>query len=144
MVTERRNIANSTANINANNVGQNAVQSTKEYRNILDAFNELKQARSQFEIENMTKMQKHHKTKKKSYDVYYTGSIKNKNKKAKAINQDKLSIKEWFKYRINKLRYDKKEIKKLAFVTAGVFALCIGIISTNYIFAESRKEEFKK
>ena len=144
MVTERRNIANSTANINANNVGQNAVQSTKEYRNILDAFNELKQARSQFEIENMTKMQKHHKTKKKSYDVYYTGSIKNKNKKAKAINQDKLSIKEWFKYRINKLRYDKKEIKKLAFVTAGVFALCIGIISTNYIFAESRKEEIIK
>ena len=142
MVTERRN----TGNIAKKQSPANA----NGYRNILDAFEELKQARNQFELENLGKKQKHHKAKKKSYDVYYSGSIKSektkkiKNKKVKAINQDRLSIKEWFKYRINKLRYDKKEIKKLAFVTTGVFAICVGIISTNYIFAESRKEEIIK
>ena len=113
-------------------------------KSVLEAFEELKQARNQFELENITKKQKHHKSKKKTYDVYYSGSIKAKTKKNRAINQDRLSIKEWINYRINKLRYDKKEIRKLALVTTGAFALCVGIISTNYIFAESRKEEIIK
>lgn len=114
-----------------------------EYRTITEAFEELQQARLQYELENNAKKQKHHKSKNKTYDVYYSGSIKQskKAKKNKAINQDKLSVKEWFQYRINKLRYDKKEIKKLAFLTTGAFALCVGLISTNYIFAESRKAE---
>lgn len=138
MVAER----GKTGNI-ANNKKMTYLTTQNGYRNILDAFEELKQARSQFEIENATRKTKHHKA-KKAYDVYYTGSIKTKNKKTKAINQDRLSIKEWFQYRINKLRYDRNEIKKLAFVTTGVFAVCIGIISTNYIFAESRKVEIIK
>ena len=132
MVTDKINLGNKAKGVNQN-MSQNS-------RSLSDAFAELKQARSQFEIENnINKKPKQHKMKQKSYDVYYSGSI---SKKAnKAINQDKLSFKEWIKYRINKLRYDKKEIKKLAFITTGVFALCIMVVSTNYIFAESRKEE---
>lgn len=141
MVAERRDTGNAVEFDNNKNTQQKSGK--KEYRNILDAFQELQQARVQYELDNNSKNQKHRRASKKTYDVYYSGSIKTGKikKKVKAINQDKLSIKEWFQYRINKLRYDKKEIKKLALLTTGAFALCIGLISTNYIFAESRKTE---
>ena len=105
------------------------------------AFAELKQARAQFEIENNSKNHKARKTKHKKYDVYYSGSISQDARRNRAINQDKLSFRGWIQYRINKLRYDKKEIKKLALITTGVFAVCIALVSTNYIFAEYAKEE---
>lgn len=117
----------------------NVTNNNSQNRTLDQAFAELRQARIQYELDNNTKKTKKHSTKKKSYDVYYSGSIKTK--KSKSINQDKLSFKEWIQYRINKLRYDKREIKKLALITTGVFALCITVVSTNYIFAESRKEE---
>ena len=133
MVADRvnsENLANSKNKVvNGNNNG----------RTLERAFAELQQARMGYEIEN-NKKRTSHKTKKKTYDVYYTGSIK-KSKKNRAINQDKLSFKEWMQYRLNKLRYDKKEIKKLALITTGVFAVCITVVSTNYIFAQYNKEE---
>ena len=119
----------------------NKTQNSSNYKTISDAFAELQQARMEYELQNNIKKQKHHKSSKKTYDVYYTGSISKKSSKNRAINQDKLSFKSWVKYRVNKLRYDKKEIKKLALITTGVFALCIGVVSTNYIFAEYTKEE---
>lgn len=115
----------------------------KGNRTLNQAFAELEQARMQYSEQNNAKKQKHHKASKKTYDVYYSGSIK-QNRKNNAINQDKLSIKQWVKYRINKLRYDKKEIKKLAFITVGVFAICIAVVSTNTIFAQYEKEEVIK
>lgn len=115
----------------------------KGNRTLNQAFAELEQARMQYNLENNAKKQKHHKQSKKAYDVYYSGSINHKTR-TNAINQDKLSIKEWIQYRINKLRYDKKEIKKLAFITVGVFAICIAVVSTNNIFAEYAKEEVIK
>ena len=115
----------------------------KGNRTLNQAFAELEQARMQYSLENNTKKQKHHKQNKKTYDVYYSGSIK-QSARTNAINQDKLSFKEWVKYRINKLRYDKKEIKKLAFITVGVFTICIAVVSTNNIFAEYAKEEVIK
>lgn len=110
-------------------------------KTLSQAFAELEQARMEYEFENNRNMNKNKSRKKKNkiYDVYYTGSIKTK--KNKAINQDKLSFKEWFQYRINKMRYDKNQIKKLALVTTGAFAVCIAVISTNSIFAEYQKEE---
>ncbi|MBR3002811.1 MAG: G5 domain-containing protein [Clostridia bacterium] len=117
------------------------VTDKKEPKTISQAFSELQQARSQYEIENQIKTTKHHKSKKKSYDVYYTGSISEKSKRNKAINQDKLSFKEWIQYRINKIRYDRKEIKKVALITTGMFVVCITVISSNYILAKSAKEE---
>ncbi len=117
------------------------VTGNNNYKTISEAFAELQQARAQYEIDNNTKKTKHHKAKKKSYDVYYSGSIPEKTKKNKAINQDRLSFKEWIRYRIDKLRYDRKEIRKLALITTGVFGVCIMLISTNYIFAQYNKEE---
>ena len=110
-------------------------------RTLTQAFAELQQARMEYEFENNRNMSKNktHKKKNKIYDVYYTGSIKTK--KNKAINQDKLSFKEWFQYRINRIRYDKGQIKKLTLITTGAFAVCIAVISTNSIFAEYQKEE---
>ena len=119
------------------------VEEKTSSKTLNQAFAELQQARAQYEIENNTKKAKHHKS-KKTYDVYYSGSITKKAKRNRAINQDRLSFKEWIRYRINKLRYDKREIKKLAFITTGVFAVCIGVVSTNYIFAEYTKEEVIK
>lgn len=116
------------------------VDEKSNLRTISQAFAELQQARAQYEIENSNKKTKHHKV-NKTYDVYYSGSIPKKDKKNSAINQDRLSLKQWVQYRINKLKYDKKEIKKLAFITTGVFAICTALVSTNYIFAEYTKEE---
>ena len=124
-------------------------------RSLKQAFNELRQARMQYEYHNDNdikpekpkKAKKEKEEKPKDYKVYYKSSIKEEKRKlkeekrAKAINQDKLTFTEWIKYRLHKLRYDKQEIKKLSFITAGVFALCITVVSTNYIFAKSQKEE---
>jgi len=114
-------------------------------RTLEDAFAELKQARAQYEIENSVNGAKPNKArtkaKTKKYDVYYTGSISDKSKKNKKINQDKLSFKDWIQYRLKKLRYDKREIKKVALITTGVFGICFTLVSTNYIFAKSNKEE---
>lgn len=145
MVADRGN-SGSVMNLekpkNTNNNLKNSVNSiNKQSKSLNQAFAELKQARAQYEIENSTKNSKHHKLKQKKYDVYYTGSISHKSNKNKKINQDKLSFKEWMQYRFNKLRYDKREIKKLTFITAGVFAVCITVVSTNYIFAQYNKEE---
>lgn len=114
----------------------------KNDKSLPEVFRELQQTRMSYEhrasLENPKKSSRNnHKT----YDVYYSGSSTSKSKRNKSINQDKLSFKEWIKYRINKLRYDKEEIKKLAFITSGVFAVCITLISTNYIFAQYSKEE---
>ena len=135
MVTDKANSKNivnprvNTANNNAN------------VRTLEQAFAELQQARVGYEIENNKKPKnKTKKTPKKACNVYYNGSIK-QSKRTKAINQDKLSFKEWMQYRLNKLRYDKKEIKKLSLITVGVFAVCITVVSTNYIFAQYTKEE---
>ena len=140
MVTERRSSANF---VNSNMQNRNNNMQFQNQRSLKDAFAELQQARMEFELENNAKnnikKNKKSKIKNKTYNVYYTGSIKTK--KNKAINQDRLSFKQWMQYRINKLKYDKKEIKKLAFITTGVFSVCIALISTNYIFAEYQKEE---
>ena len=141
MVTDRRDTGKFHNVQNRNNF-QNMNYSNKtnsQERNLSQVFAELQQARMEYEIENNSKQNKKHKAKTKAYDVYYTGSIKNK--KNKAINQDKLSFKQWIQYRINKLRYDKQQIKRLAFVTTGAFAVCIALISTNSIFAGYQKEE---
>ena len=137
MVTDRRNTEQF---VNRNMQSRNySNMKNSNVRTLTQAFAELQQARMEYELDNNSKKNKSHKAKKKSYDVYYTGSIKTKQNKA--INQDKLSFSEWIKYRINKLRYDKKQIKRLAFVTTGAFAVCIALISTNSIFAEYQKEE---
>ena len=141
MVTDRRDTGKFHNVQNRNNF-QNMNYSNKtnsQERNLSQVFAELQQARMEYEIENNSKQNKKHKAKTKAYDVYYTGSIKNK--KNKVINQDKLSFKQWIQYRINKLRYDKQQIKRLAFVTTGAFAVCIALISTNSIFAGYQKEE---
>ena len=118
------------------------VTEERNQRTVLDAFAELQQAKLQYELDNNSKKNNKFKNKKnnknKAYDVYYTGSIKKKNK---AINQDRLSFKQWLQYLANKFRYDKKQIKRFAFVTTGAFAVCITLISTNSIFAQYQKEE---
>ncbi len=142
MVADRINLENISNQKNKNvNNSVNIPNGNTPSRTLDQAFAELKQARAQYEIENNSKKKRHHKTKKKTYDVFYSGSISQKAKQNRAINQDKLSFKGWIQYRIDKLKYDKKEIKKLAFITTGVFAVCIGLVSTNYIFAEYAKEE---
>ena len=114
---------------------------SNQNRSLSDAFKELQQARMSYEhMASLENPKKRNKKSSKTYDVYYSGSTSN-SKKNKSINQDKLSFKEWINYRINKLRYDKQEIKKLAFITSGVFAVCLTLISTNYIFAQYNKEE---
>lgn len=140
MVTDRRDreqFVNRNNNFRNNQMNNNMRNS--QGRTLTEAFAELQQARMEYELDNNSKKNKTHKNKNKTYDVYYTGSIKTK--KNKAINQDKLSFKEWFRYRINRLRYDKKQIKRLALVTTGAFAVCIAVISTNSIFAGYQKEE---
>lgn len=127
MVTDKSGLYN-----NSQNYGQ---------RTLTQAFAELQQAKIEYEFENESKKNKKFKkrnNKKKAYDVYYTGSIKRKNK---AINQNKLSFKQWLQYLVNKYRYDKKQIKRLAFITSGAFAVCIALISTTSIFAQYQKEE---
>lgn len=109
-----------------------------------EVFKELQQIQASYINASLEHPKKsyNHKKKMKTYDVYYSGSAKSfKNKNNKAINQNRLSFKQWVNYRINKLRYDREEIKKLAFITTGIFAVCITLVSTNYIFAQSSKEE---
>lgn len=122
MVTEKETFKNEKAN------------------SLPDAFKQLEAARMHYTEELLTHPKKHKKNKHKSYNVYYSGSSKS-SKKNKSINQDKLSFRQWLDYRINKLRYDKDEIKKLCFITSGIFAVCITLASTNYIFAQYNKEE---
>ena len=122
MVTEKETFKNEKAN------------------SLPDAFKQLEAARMHYTEELLTHPKKHKKNKHKSYNVYYSGSSKS-SKKNKSINQDKLSFKQWLDYKINKLRYDKDEIKKLCFITSGIFAVCITLASTNYIFAQYNKEE---
>lgn len=112
--------------------------SNEKAKSLPDAFRELEQARMHYTQSSLAHPKKH--SKHKSYNVYYSGSSR-KLRKSKSINQDKLSFKEWINYRINKLRYDKEEIKKLAFITSGIFAVCVTLASTNYIFAQYNKEE---
>ena len=128
-----------TDRMDSENIKNIKMANNKNEKTLSQAFAELQQARVEYELENNQKRGSR-KSRRKSYDVYYSGSIK-KSKQNKAINQDKLSFREWIKYRLNKLRYDKKEIKKLALITVGVFALCITVVSTNYIFAQYSKEE---
>ena len=123
-------------------VSEQEIVNNKQNRSLTDAFKELQQARMSYEQKAaLEKPKKHSKRPAKVYDVYYSGSATSKSKRNKAINQDKLSFKEWLTYRLNKLRYDRQEIKKLAFITTGVFAVCLTLISTNYIFAQYNKEE---
>ena len=111
-------------------------------RSLTEVFKELEQTRMSYEHKaSLENPKKKSRKNKKTYNVYYSGSSRVKSKRNRAINQDKLSFKEWLNYRINRLRYDKQEIKKLAFITSGVFAVCITLISTNYIFAQYNKEE---
>ena len=146
LVTDIRNKDNFVNRQNMNNIKNNSFANNQQYQHngktLNDAFAELQQARIEYELKNINNTKKHHKNKKKTYDVYYTGSIKKR--KNLAINQDRLSFKEWVRYRINKLRYDKQQIKRLALVTTGAFAVCIAVISTNSIFAEYQKEEVIK
>lgn len=128
-----------TDRVDSENIKNIKTENNKNGKTLSQAFAELQQARVEYELEN-NKKHTSRKSRKKSYDVYYSGSIK-KSKQNRAINQDKLSFREWIKYRLNKLRYDKKEIKKLTFITVGVFALCVTVVSTNYIFAQYSKEE---
>lgn len=123
-------------------ISEKDVFNIEKNKSLPDVFRELQETRMSYEHRAFLENQKKNfKTKHKTYNVYYSGSSKSKSKRNKSINQDKLSFKEWINYRINKLRYDKEEIKKLAFITSGVFAIYITLISTNYIFAQYNKEE---